>query len=231
MKMHSTSRLSRHSYEFEKGYYGSDLVIIGPQRFQNSLMAATLTKELEIPCFCEDQVELMINSGCRRLILCDGHGRKEFTEVFEEFSLLYKQLIPGNLIAFFNIRRDARIVHRDSLARGIRGIFFENEPLDMFLKGIRTILKGEYWFSRELLNRWIPETRRAMDSEPDSATLLTRREKEVLKLVATGASNEEIASSLAISFHTVKTHLTNIFKKLNLPNRLQASLWAARNLE
>lgn len=230
MKVHSRSTSERHSHGFEKTFSGSELVISGHQRFQNSLMAATLTKELEIPCYCEDQVEWTAGTGCRRLVLCDGHGWKDLTEIFEEFGPLYDQLSPGCMIAFFNIHRNVRIVHRDSLARSIRGIFFENEPLEQFLKGIRSILKGEYWFSRELLNRWIPKTRRAMDLEPDSRTILTHREIEVLKLVATGASNGEISDQLSISYHTVKTHLTNIYKKLNLPNRLQASLWSARNL-
>ncbi len=171
MEMHSTLNLSRHSYEFKRGYHDREVVIIGHQRFQNSLMAATLTKELEIPCFCGDQVELTVETDCCRLILCDGAGRKEFIDIFEEFTPLYQQLSPQCLIAYFNIRRDARIVHRDSLARGIRGIFFENEPLELFIKGIRTILSGEYWFSRELLNRWIPETRRTMNLEPAVETL------------------------------------------------------------
>jgi DNA-binding CsgD family transcriptional regulator len=48
--------------------------------------------------------------------------------------------------------------------------------------------------------------------------------------VAIGATNEEIGDKLCISPHTVKTHLYNIFKKINVPNRIQATLWAAKNL-
>jgi DNA-binding CsgD family transcriptional regulator len=49
-------------------------------------------------------------------------------------------------------------------------------------------------------------------------------------MIITGLKNEEIANRLYISAHTVKTHIYNIFKKINVPNRLQAALWAAKNL-
>ena len=68
-----------------------------------------------------------------------------------------------------------------------------------------------------------------MTSEAKKA-VLTKRQAEILALVAVGHSNEEIAQKLYISAHTVKTHLYTIFKKINVPNRMQASLWAAKNL-
>ena len=61
-------------------------------------------------------------------------------------------------------------------------------------------------------------------------SVLTLRQSEVLAMVAVGATNEEIADKLCISPHTVKTHLYRIFKKINVPNRIQAALWAAKHL-
>jgi LuxR family transcriptional regulator of csgAB operon len=59
---------------------------------------------------------------------------------------------------------------------------------------------------------------------------LTPREIEIVSMIAAGAANAHIADKLCISSHTVKTHIYNIFKKINVPNRLQAALWAAKNL-
>jgi DNA-binding CsgD family transcriptional regulator len=61
-------------------------------------------------------------------------------------------------------------------------------------------------------------------------TTLTKRELEILSTIAEGATNEEIADRFFISPNTVKSHLYNIYKKIGLSNRLQAALWARRNL-
>ena len=68
------------------------------------------------------------------------------------------------------------------------------------------------------------------DTEGMGNATLTRREAEILARVAIGWTNEEIAGRLNISRHTVKTHLYRVYKKINVDNRFQASLWAAKNL-
>ena len=60
---------------------------------------------------------------------------------------------------------------------------------------------------------------------------MTEREQQVLSVIAKGATNQEISAHLKISQHTVKTHIYNIYQKINVPNRLQAALWASQNLE
>ena len=67
-------------------------------------------------------------------------------------------------------------------------------------------------------------------SSKNTGDVLTERQVEILAMVAVGSTNDEISDKLCISPHTVKTHLYKIFKKINVPNRVQAALWAAKNL-
>jgi DNA-binding NarL/FixJ family response regulator len=64
---------------------------------------------------------------------------------------------------------------------------------------------------------------------PDESVPLTGREKEILSLVAQGATNPEMAARLELSPHTVKSHLINIFNKLAVNDRTQAAVWAVRH--
>ena len=83
---------------------------------------------------------------------------------------------------------------------------------------------------RDTLLRYIAEQPRKVSPEKELAAQLTPREREVLHLLGTGLSNDKIASQLFISNHTVKSHIYKILKKLDVENRIQAALWAAKHL-
>jgi LuxR family transcriptional regulator of csgAB operon len=99
------------------------------------------------------------------------------------------------------------------------------------VKGITAIFEGEFWLSRKLIASYLERTRSKPRKVTASAHVLTRREKQILRLTATGATNTEIAEQLNVSMHTVKTHIYNLFKKINVSNRIQAVNWAKDNLE
>lgn len=92
------------------------------------------------------------------------------------------------------------------------------------------VSNGGLWVGQSLLQRLVGSTGRILGQRPAEAkndgwgALLSEREVQVAKQVACGASNKEIASLLSISERTVKAHLTSIFEKLGLRDRLQLSL-------
>ena len=118
----------------------------------------------------------------------------------------------------------------DLVKKGVRGIFYNEDSLSNITKGVPAILKGEFWFSRNALIKFFLDPDQRSESAMEIRARLTTREEEILLLIRTGISNSQIAEKLFISRNTVKTHLYNIYRKLNVPNRLQAALWAAKHL-
>jgi DNA-binding NarL/FixJ family response regulator len=93
---------------------------------------------------------------------------------------------------------------------------------------IRVVAEGGALFAPSVTQRLIEEFARRVDpaERPAALELLTARELEVLRLVAKGRSNAEIAAELVISEHTTKTHVASVLQKLDLRNRVQAVVFA-----
>jgi DNA-binding NarL/FixJ family response regulator len=115
-----------------------------------------------------------------------------------------------------------------AIQEGARGCLSVNLTPNDFIASLQVIANGEIVISQDMVSTIQQEsgTRSLIHSKSE----LSRREREVLCLVATGATNREIALKLAISEHTAKVHLRNILNKLGLRNRQQAAAYAAREL-
>jgi len=209
------------------------IYIIGPKRLQNEAIASCLMRETGNECFLLDDINLLLHEDVvdpsqRRLVLLDCEGRDPETILDDlRFYLIGKQ--ASNHVVFFNLRPGLG-VEKKCVLEGVRGFFYDQDPLYMFLKGIRAVFNGELWLSREVMTKCILEGTRQKEDSKSGNEILTPRQIEILALVAVGATNDEIADKLCVSPHTVKTHLYNVFKKINVPNRMQAALWAAKNL-
>lgn len=205
--------------------------VIGRNRLQNDLLVAFLKQETGLSCTsCESLKDAPIadnGPGHTHLVLVDSQTG-DAASLCEGTPIAIHTDHNRCLFALCNVEPDVEI-ERQALDRGLRGVFYNNAPLSILSKGVQAILNGELWYSRKTLAQCLHSTIPArIRSEPPVD--LTFREKEIINGVASGASNQDIAEHLNISINTVKTHIYNIYKKLNVSNRLQASIWAAKYL-
>ena len=110
------------------------------------------------------------------------------------------------------------------LEHGAFGIMAAGDACDQGLRALRAVHGGEIWGSRALLSRIVNNSIKhttQVHAHENSSLNLTERESDIIKLLRSGASNKQIASSLSISDYTVKTHLQNIFGKLHVHRRQQ----------
>jgi DNA-binding NarL/FixJ family response regulator len=117
-----------------------------------------------------------------------------------------------------------------ALKAGARGYLSRNtSPCDL-IKAIRSVHQGDMWVERKLIARYFEKETHANSpvrvQEDMAMPPFTPREHEILLCLAKGCTNKEIAEALFISEKTVKSHLTKIFRKLNVPGRFQAILYA-----
>ena len=114
-----------------------------------------------------------------------------------------------------------------ALRAGASGFVLKDDPPEQLLAAIRTIAAGDALLSPAITKRVIEQfTRLPRLTPPKELDELTGREQEILRLVAGGLSNAEIAEELTISETTVKTHVTHILQKLHLRDRVQAVVLA-----
>ncbi|MGZ4185700.1 MAG: response regulator [Solirubrobacteraceae bacterium] len=115
----------------------------------------------------------------------------------------------------------------EALSAGASGFVLKDDPPEQLIAAVRTVAAGDALLSPAITKRVISQfTRTARPEPPKGLDELTSREREILRLIASGLSNAEIGAQLYISDTTVKTHVTHILQKLNLRDRVQAVVMA-----
>ena len=125
------------------------------------------------------------------------------------------------VIALTSVLEDASVV--GAVKAGAIGYLLKNTQADELCRAIKAAAAGQVQLSPEAAARLVREVR-----APDSPEALTERETDVLRLLAQGKANKEIAAALSIGEKTVKTHVSNILTKLGVRSRTQAALYAAQ---
>jgi DNA-binding NarL/FixJ family response regulator len=115
----------------------------------------------------------------------------------------------------------------EALQLGARGLVLKHSATSLLHKCIRCVMSGEYWFGRDRMPEMIDALRQLRQPQPTSPVqTLTRREISVIAAVVGGATNRDISEQLGLSEQTVKNHLSNIYDKVGVSNRLELALFA-----
>jgi DNA-binding NarL/FixJ family response regulator len=145
--------------------------------------------------------------------------------------LLQKRKVPARIIMLSAFDEERFVL--DAWKAGIHGYILKDTATAELIRAVRCVSEGEVWVGEGFLSRVMEKYRAAVegrrDEAPAAAVGLTGREVEVLRLVGTGMRNKEIAARLFISEKTVKTHLTHIYQRLGLEDRVEVALFAIRH--
>lgn len=132
-----------------------------------------------------------------------------------------RELPDTEVIALTSVLEDEKVI--GAVRAGAIGYLLKNAEPDDLARAIKAAAAGQVQLSPEAASRLMREVR-----APETPETLSERETEVLRLIAHGRSNKEIAQALTLSEKTVKTHVSNILGKLGVPSRTQAALYAVQ---
>jgi len=155
---------------------------------------------------------------------------------------IISQRFPDIKVMVLTTFNDTEYV-RQAIKFGAKGYLMKDTLSDELANAIRTVHKGYTQFAPGIIEKALDDSFKTFPTsninessnqhlgEPPQLALLSAREKEVLRLIATGYSNREIAEQLYISENTVKNHVSNILYRLDLRDRTQAAIFARSFLD
>lgn len=142
-----------------------------------------------------------------------------------------KQALPEVKIVMLTVHDEDEKLF-EAIKAGAEGYLLKSVSAETLMQRLRGVMRGEAALSRAMAGRILDEFGRLASRTPAHAReeipTLTPRQKDVLRLVAAGAMDKEIADQLSISIHTVKTHVRNILSKLHAAGRHEAAAYAVR---
>ncbi len=138
---------------------------------------------------------------------------------------------PVRIILLVASIEKAQVV--EALQLGARGVVLKESATQLLFKSIRSVMAGQYWLGRDSVSDPVQAVRDVLASPGGGLWRrtfgLTRRELEIIGAIVAGYSNKDIAQKFSLSEETVKHHLTNVFDKLGVSNRLELALFAVNH--
>lgn len=201
------------------------LWLISDDNLQTKFLSQLITDELNLPCKILDNSSLpRLAPPALLLVDCQRVNNDNTNQLLHH---LHHQSAESR-VALLNAQPKPRY---ECLAEWpqVKGIFYDDCEHWQLVKGLKELLNGGHWFPRHLTQKLL-DTHRRPPTFGVAVKHFTPRESQIIRLLAQGTSNAEIASQLDLSEHTVKSHLYNLFKKIGVKNRLKAYHWAQQNL-
>jgi len=207
-------------------------VFLAENNLQSTLLKESIEKEVQLKVRLMSLDKLLdlgfpLDELLPQLIIIDLSSCKELRI---EKQLSAHPLLSSCRVVLINCQSELQC--RDAIKwKNLVGVFYVEDSLASLVHGMRKVCQGELWLSRKLTHQYIQFYRQREHNNTSSTyQTLTKREQQIIKLLGDGASNIQIADRLFVSENTVKTHLHNAFKKINVKNRLQALLWVKENI-
>ena len=140
-----------------------------------------------------------------------------------------KQLVPAARIIMLTVSDEEADLY-EAVKNGASGYLLKDSSIDDVAQAVRVVAEGQSLISPSMAVKLLDEFKEMSRTDRDQVPTprLTDRELEVLRLVATGLNNREVAKQLFISENTVKNHVRNILEKLQLHSRMEAVMYAVR---
>ncbi|CUA82601.1 MULTISPECIES: response regulator [Gulbenkiania] len=148
------------------------------------------------------------------------HGREALAQIVDA--------CPDTAVLMLTVSEDGEDL-TECMRLGARGYLLKKINTDFLLSSIRRAVEGDSVLSPEMTAKLVARLRQPVQAKPTELDSLTPRERETLGFLARGASNKEIARKLDLAESTVKVHVQNILRKLNLHSRVQAAVYAVEH--
>lgn len=146
--------------------------------------------------------------------------------------LIAIRLVSHVPVALYQVDRN-KLDPASAMLLGIRGLLYSDQRIDVILTGLRTMVADELWYDSSLISKIFRQLVDRLETHDEYCSgaeeilqLLTKRERTIIEFVSSGARNKEIADNLCISEHTVKAHVSSIFRKTQSRNRVELLRWA-----
>ena len=226
MNLHIQASENVH-FSAEKRMNKTVYCILGHNTFNNEMLSEFFESETGFECHTVAPYDLdkfqQENADKKYVIFFDCATISKM-DAFEKALSIDAVKNEADKMVCINVDPQARL-EKMALEHGIRGMVYDHLPITTYHRAAQAVLNGELWYAREVLERHFLTEEATPYDQDEANTPLTRREKEILKLLAMGMQNQEIAGKLFISPHTVKTHAYNLYKKIHVSSRFEAVQW------